>query len=97
MSEIPEHKALADELRAILDAAPYPSLDALKGRVSSARAQYSHGFNPGYEQEILHRACQSVEKVLTKRGCTDEAKRSWALGDISRVMNLKGFRNQGNA
>lgn len=92
MNEIPEHKALADELSAILRDLAYSRLDLLKGRVSTARSQYSHGFNPGYEQEILHRACQSVEKVLTPRGCTDETKISWARQDINRIGGLKNFR-----
>ena len=93
MDRITEHEALADELSAILKEAPYPSLQGLKGRVTTARARYGHAFNSGYEQEKLNQACQSVEAVLTARGSTDERKRSIALEDISKVRKLKNFRN----
>ena len=64
MNQILEHQALADEFTAILNEAPYPSLDALRARLKAARFRYSHAFNSGYEQEKLNTACLSLDRAI---------------------------------
>jgi hypothetical protein len=93
MDQIMEHEAMASELEAILNDAPYPTLDELKRRVDGARARYSHGFNPGYEHEKLAGATESMKRFLTTRGVGDTQKRQFVMQDIAKIRGLKNFRN----
>lgn len=94
MDKIVEHESIANELEAILNDAPYPTLDELKRRVDGARARYSHGFHPGYEQEKLAGATESMKRFLTVKGVEDTKKRQFVLQDIANIRRLRNIRKE---
>lgn len=96
MNKILVHEALALELELIIKEAPYPSLGTLNQRLDVAQSKHSHGFNPGYEREKFSAAVDSVRRFLTAKGVTDERRRQFALQDVSKIRNLKSFRNLSN-
>jgi hypothetical protein len=92
MNKIVEHESIVSELEAILNDAPYPTLDELKRRVDGTRARHSHGFHPGYEQEKLAGVIESMKRFLTAKGIEDTQKRQFVLQDIAKIRRLKNFR-----